>query len=189
MDTAVQRTTFTPTKECLVSLIKWFSTVQQFLEKIVKCLGPLDQPDTCCCCWNGISKKRQKHPRRPDVWGFLNNTVWFASLLPSCLLVRLLLSLCPLVLRSQLHGGPCGGCKNHQAPVISFCWRAHKFFNSPADAVTWSFHHCFIVATVQRYWLKQVNKEPFVSAESLWAVGPRVCGERCCPKYWNLLPW
>lgn len=28
-----------------VSLIKWFSTVQQFFEKIVKCLGPLDQSD------------------------------------------------------------------------------------------------------------------------------------------------
>lgn len=32
----------------MVSLIKWFSTVQQFTEKIVKCLGPLDQSDKCC---------------------------------------------------------------------------------------------------------------------------------------------
>lgn len=28
--------------------MKWFSTVQQFFEKIVKCLGPLDQSDKCC---------------------------------------------------------------------------------------------------------------------------------------------
>lgn len=37
-----------PEEVCVVSLIKWFSTVQQFFEKIVKCLGPLDQSDKCC---------------------------------------------------------------------------------------------------------------------------------------------
>ena len=38
-------------RKYIVSLIKWFSTVQQFLEKIVKCLGPLDQSGKCCWLW------------------------------------------------------------------------------------------------------------------------------------------
>lgn len=75
-------------------------------------------------------------------------------------------------------------CKNHQAPVISFCWHTVKVFNSsPVLFFVFFFGCCF---TVQKYWLKQANKNSFVSVESCggwWIVNLRL--DSRCPKYWN----
>lgn len=75
-DSSKQRSDFPKgTRESVVSLMKWFSTVQQFFEKIVKCLGPLDQSDKCCQLGdNGLSTEG----RRDDgMFVFLFRLIFF----------------------------------------------------------------------------------------------------------------
>lgn len=64
-DASKQRSDFPKgRRESVVSLMKWFSTVQQFFEKIVKCLGPLDQSDKCCQLGdNGLSTEGRTEGR------------------------------------------------------------------------------------------------------------------------------
>lgn len=123
MESAVWRKDFA-LKMCVVSLIKWFSTVQQFFEKIVKCLGPLDQSDKCCqlgenTAFEWIFKKSQHLLRqllmifRTNVWFsfaslfFLNVSLSFTRIVPPCVTAQTAVQ--------ELR------CKN-QASVILFCW-------------------------------------------------------------------
>lgn len=80
VESTVWRTDFS-LKKREVPLIKWFSTVQQFFEKIVKCLGPLDQSDKCCQVGkmlplNGSLKKENVSQ------GLTSEQLWFP--LPLC---------------------------------------------------------------------------------------------------------
>ena len=123
-----------------VSLIKWFSTVQQFFEKIVKCLGPLDQSDKCYPHgetlpfeWILYWESRTSLKARFCFYLFdvFTPNVWFPLLLSSPWM--------SLSRHSTLIVPPCvttavqktvEGCKNLQAPVILFCWHTVNVFNS-----------------------------------------------------------
>lgn len=80
-----KRTTWS--RRSTVTLIKWFSTVQQFFEKIVKCLGPLEQSDTCRLLFdNPLSASLWRESSQKAWLCSVGTTVWFihALLPPLC---------------------------------------------------------------------------------------------------------
>lgn len=106
-----------PEEEC-VSLIKWFSTVQQFFEKIVKCLGPLDQLNKCCRLGENPAFSWKKWLLKIfKKWKLSFNSIVFLS--PFSIISPLVfLSHCAPLCYAAVEE-PCGAA---QLILFSFCW-------------------------------------------------------------------